>query len=222
MRTMAPPLPASCILGAAAMTVFQTPVRSCQQNRNRFSGLQPCSRHHLPTILEMRPRVAACGDWQSHTGLRELWAPTQDGLEHLPGRQVPLRCTSMTVLDCSSDPSQSRFQLSTPARATTPSSRPNRSIPSATTFCSADRSRTSSSHPKISRPIAWTATPVPVRSPGCEQTYVPNPFDTHAQHDSTALLSTGRIYFAGQPKESQQQSPVDLVVVRFGEAAMAL
>jgi hypothetical protein len=35
-------------------------------------------------------------------------------------------------------------------------------------------------------------------------------------------LSTGRIYFAGQPKESQQQSPVDLVVVRFGEAAMAL
>lgn len=28
-----------------------------------------------------------------------------------------------------------------------------------------------------------------------------------------------RIYFAGQPKETQQQGPVDLVVVRFGEAS---
>jgi hypothetical protein len=39
-------------------------------------------------------------------------------------RHVPLRLTSMTVSHCSSDISQRRFQLSTPALATRMSRRP--------------------------------------------------------------------------------------------------
>ena len=72
-------------------------------------------------------------------------------------RQVPFRLTSMTVSHCSSDISNIRPQLSTPALATTMSSRPNCSTPSATTFCSASRSRMSTSRASTLRPVASTA-----------------------------------------------------------------
>ena len=48
-------------------------------------------------------------------------------------RHVPDRFTSITASHCSSDSSQSRPQLSTPAFATRMSSRANCSTPSATT-----------------------------------------------------------------------------------------
>ena len=47
-------------------------------------------------------------------------------------RKVPVKLTPMTVSHCSSVSSQSRPQPSTPALATTMSSRPNCSTPSAT------------------------------------------------------------------------------------------
>ena len=69
----------------------------------------------------------------------------------------------MTVFHCSSDISNIRPQLSTPALATTMSSRPNCSTPSATTFCNAARSRMSTSRARL-RPVASTALTVSASS----------------------------------------------------------
>ena len=79
-------------------------------------------------------------------------------------RHVPFELTSMTVSHCSSDISNSRPQLSTPAFATRMSSLPNCSMASATTCCCAARSRMSSSRDSALRPVASTARTVSARS----------------------------------------------------------